>query len=94
MSATAAILAPNFMGNPTVCDDPDIIAPEVPDATRTKIGEPVKRGAKKSRWAIEKILQRGYALITVYYEEIDPDFDDQRQNGVHPLFHAVGDHPE
>ncbi len=88
---TAAILAPNFMGNPTVCDDPDIIAPEVPDATRTKIGEPVKRGAKKSRWAIEKILERGYALVTVYYEEIDPDFDDQRQNGVHPLFHAWED---
>ncbi|MBQ3333127.1 MAG: hypothetical protein IJG83_06855, partial [Thermoguttaceae bacterium] len=50
----AAILAPNFMGNPTVSDDPDIIVPEVPDATRTKIGEPVQRGAKKSRWAIEK----------------------------------------
>ena len=87
----AAILAPNFMGNPTVSDDPDIIVPEVPDATRTKIGEPVQRGAKKSRWAIEKILERGYALITVYYEEIDPDYDDQRQNGVHPLFHAWED---
>ena len=86
--ALAAILAPNFMGNPTVSEDTDIIVPEVPDATRTKIGEPVQRGSKKSRWSIEKIIDRGYALITVYYEEIDPDYDDERQNGVHPLFLA------
>ena len=82
----AAILSPNFMGNPTVIDDPNIIVPEVPDATRLKRGEPIEMGAQKSRWSIEKIINRGYALVTIYYEEIDPDYDDHRQNGVHPLF--------
>ncbi|MBQ6618778.1 MAG: acetylxylan esterase [Thermoguttaceae bacterium] len=86
-----AILAPNFMGNQTVSEDPDIIVPEVPDATRTESGEPAGRGVKKSRWAVEKITDRGYALVTVYYEEIDPDYDDHRQNGVHPLLRAWED---
>ncbi|MBQ2684263.1 MAG: acetylxylan esterase [Thermoguttaceae bacterium] len=86
-----AILAPNFEGNPTVSDDPDIIAPNVPDATRIEKGKPIERGAEKSCWALEKIIDRGWALVTVFYEEIDPDYDDHRQNGVHPLLRAWED---
>jgi hypothetical protein len=84
----------NFRGNHAVHTDPGILL----NRSWMREGEGVvdhrateeSRAAAASRWPVELILRRGYGLATVYYGDIDPDFDDGFQNGVHPLFDPVG----
>ncbi len=76
----------NFIGNQGVSDDPGIRA----STAWTRTGKQAERGSQKTRWAIEKVLDRGYGVATAYYGDIDPDFDDGFQNGVHKLFYKPG----
>lgn len=84
-----AFLGYNFNGNHTVHADPGIRLAKVWDrkpGSEAKIAEESTRGEQASRWQVEKVLSRGYALVTVYYGDVDPDFYDEFKNGVHVLY--------
>ncbi len=86
----------NFYGNHTIHPDPQISItdswvrnnPEfgIPDNRATE----ASRGLRSGRWPVEMILSRGYGLATIYYGDIDPDFDDGFQNGIQGLLDPRG----
>jgi hypothetical protein len=82
----------NFEGNHAIHSDPGIILSTswMPDRNQGVVNHhatEASRGAKASRWSVEMLLEQGYGLATIYCGDLDPDFDDGFQNGVHPLFY-------
>lgn len=86
----------NFGGNQTVAADAGISPSDVWVMDRqTKVTSKQRateksRGAGASQWQVERILGRGYGLATIYYGDIEPDFDGGMQYGVRPLFFKPG----
>jgi hypothetical protein len=82
----------NFNGNHTVHPDPAIPLSTQWMHERSDMGivdhraTEDSRGASSSRWPVARIIERGYAVATIYCGDLDPDFDDGFGNGVHPLF--------
>ncbi len=87
----------NFGGNHTIHSDPAIKLSQgwMRSGSSGVLNNRAKeksRGRSSSRFPVEKILQRGYGLATIYYGDIDPDFHDGFENGVHGVFDKlVGD---
>lgn len=48
------------------------------------------RGIEASRWQVEKILARGYALATVYYGDLEADFPEGWKLGVRAALSKAG----
>jgi len=83
-----AFLGLNFQGNHSVDPDPSISLNQNWMRNRQGITEnnqadDSSRGVAASRWPVEMIIDHGFALVTIYYGDIDPDFDDQFENGIH-----------
>lgn len=86
----------NFYGNHSITNDPAVSLSQqwmrsngdkgIVDHRATE----ASRGTSSSRWPIEQILERGYGVASIYCGDIDPDFDDGYQNGVHPAFYEAG----
>ncbi|MGM9706287.1 MAG: alpha/beta hydrolase family protein [Prevotella sp.] len=79
----------SFLPNYTVYNDPDVTIPETGDKKRGKMEY---RGSMDASWQLDKILEHGYGLATFCYHDVDPDVDDDFQNGVHPYYYASGQH--
>lgn len=84
----------NFHGNHSVDESDDLhITPSWVrnDAGRGNIDHKAtekSRGKSSSRWPAQMITERGYGLATIYYGDIDPDFDDGFRNGIHAMTEA------
>ncbi|OUW75674.1 MAG: acetylxylan esterase [Saprospirales bacterium TMED214] len=81
----------NFQGNHTIDAAKDISITKNWVRNRGEVKnnqatESTRGTAAGGRWPIETIVDRGYGLVTIYYGDIDPDFADGFQNGIHPQF--------
>ena len=91
---TPVFLGLNFGGNHSIHPDPAITlsgcwmrsGKGIVDHRATE----ASRGSSASRWPVEKILARGYGVATIYCGDLDPDYHDGFQNGVHPLYYRQG----
>lgn len=95
-AAAPAFLGLNFKGNHSIHSDPAIAITKSWTRNDSKAGyvnnqaTEKSRGVSSSRWAVDRIIDRGYAVATIYYGDIDPDFHDEFKNGVHPHFYRKG----
>jgi hypothetical protein len=84
-----AALGLNFSGNETVNADTAIL----PARRVTPLppgGNPPARGSGASSWPVESILSHGFALVTAFYGDIEPDRVDGRKDGVRGTFTIDG----
>lgn len=83
----------NFYGNHTVTDDVNVIISEAWAQNNESFGiinnqlTEQSRGVRTNRWAIEKMLDAGMGLATIYYGEVDPDKNDLA-DGIQSLFYV------
>ncbi len=86
----------NFNGNQAVSNDPGIAlaASWLRDAKDTGAvnnrATEKSRGTESSRWAIEMIVKRGYAVATIYNGDLFPDHKDGLKESVIPVFYRKG----
>lgn len=79
-----AFLGLNFGGNQTVHSDPGILVFAQPRKDKSgavaveKRGEE-SRGTDANSWQVEQILKAGYAIVTAWYGDIEPDFDGSKE---------------
>lgn len=98
-SNVPVFLGHNFLGNHTVNEDPDILMTTAWVMNNEGLGisdhrsKETSRGARASRWALDKIIAGGFGLATIYYGELDPDKYGKGQpdqgdftDGIHSLF--------
>ncbi len=90
-----AFLGLNLFGNHTLHPAPWISIPGgwLPEneslGLSGHVATDASRGMHAGRWPVELVLSRGYALVSAYAGDLDPDFDDGFQNGLHGLLHQV-----
>lgn len=84
-----AFLGCNFNGNHAVHNDPGItLNPRWMRTTRdskhvvNNRATEASRGSEASRWQVEMIIAKGYALATYYYGDVEPDHAEGWKDGL------------
>ncbi len=95
----------NFGGNQTVAFDPGVPLPQIwvrnsqaqKDSRSKELVSHIRqqapessRGSAAQQWQLEKILAHGYGLATIYYGDIEPDFDGGLPYSVRHSFASTG----
>lgn len=94
-----AMMGLNFFGNMTIHPDEGIIISEKWMRPNPEFGivdnraTEDTRGVYSERWQVEKLLQRGYALVTAYAGDIEPDEHNRMNQGVRSLAYKEQDEP-
>jgi len=81
----------NFQANHSTCSDPSIEFPPSFALHKThqhlRINDAAwERGEQSSRWSYDKIIERGYGVATMYYQDIYPDTAGKDEFGIVSLF--------
>ena len=91
------VLGPNFFGNQTVLDDPKIqptpvwIKPKGAAAYAHVAPADASRGSGAQQWQVKMLLERGYALATYYYGDLEPDAKNMAQYSARNLYSTAAD---
>lgn len=74
----------NFYGNHTISKDPGILLSTrwVPNNAENNRATEASRGLQADRWPVEEMIDRGYALATAYYGDLEPDKHDGWKTGI------------
>jgi len=86
----------NFRGNHTVQADPAItlnegwVRKDDEGGVVNNRATERARGTQTSRWPLEMLIENGFGLATASCGDLDPDFHDGFQNGVHPHYYREG----
>ena len=78
----------SFTANSNTVDDPGIKPGEVWGRDKKKV--PAAQGRSFGRLNVAPLLAQGFGVATVYYGDIDPDFDGGVPNGVRALYLKPG----
>ncbi|MBI5384345.1 MAG: acetylxylan esterase [Verrucomicrobia bacterium] len=91
-----AFLGMNFSGNHAISTDPGIKLSERwmrggrdASVVNNRATE-ASRGSEAKRWAVDMVLSRGYAIATVYYGDLEPDFAEGWKTGVRAALGPAG----
>ncbi|MDF7814797.1 acetylxylan esterase [Hymenobacter sp. YC55] len=84
------LLNVNFQANSSLVDDPGVRPGQIWNKEKQKVPAPAYNPAGPAKLAVEPFLAQGIAVATVYYGDIEPDFNGGIQYGVRSLYLKPG----
>jgi hypothetical protein len=82
------LLTPSFIANSTIVSDPGVKQGEIWDKDKKRV--PAPKESRFSKLDVERICGQGIGVATVYYGDIDPDFEGGLAYGVRAAYLKPG----